>query len=234
MNLDERRVGDLRHQLQMELAELTGTLQSVAGKERGALEERIAVTRDRLAALSQIVLRYSNALTQVRQSVFVSTNFKAGGGVPRWVKRIFKKVNLYAKESAGPYELIYGNTEAGGDFQESILEGIVNSYCFLSLVGTGRRMTETDEQRLLRPYLQEEIGVAFALAKPIVVAVQEPIDPTQIGLLYGGNRQRIVFSIEGDWEDDLARRLARALQTAPRIQARIIQERRKIVERLFF
>lgn len=234
MNPNEEKISELREKLQMRLVLLERELEGVAPTQRATVEKTIEDVRERLGALSKIILRYSNTLRQVRQTIFVSTNFKPGGQVPSWITDVLKQTNHYARKIDDRFTFIFGNTEPGEDFQQAILEGIVDCYCFLSLVGTGEELTNQRGKNLLRPYLQEEIGVAFALGKPIVIAVQSPIDPTQIGLMYGGNRQRIVFEVTAGWQDNLAQRLANALKSAPRKQQTVIEERRKIVERLFF
>jgi len=219
------------YNLQQELQAKQNSARKRASPEEGDYERQIADVLAKRACLSSIVRRRIPTLPSVRPSVFVSTRFESDehSDFPQWLDDVFGQVDRDRHSRGfGKCHWVSGNPNRineeeveltpSAEIPEAIRQRMMTAHFFLSVIP----QEQGKETRWpVSPWLVEELGAAFLLPLPVIVAIEkgegdERVDPEEVGLLIGTNLARIAYQ-----KDDLAsfaKKLAHQLETASESQ----------------
>lgn len=222
---------DLINELEKSYVRLEDTLEREgadcpSSQKKLTIQESLDRVRDRRAALAGIVTRNMARLPDVTRKVFVSTHFEHGD-LPRWLRDVFNAVN--ASRTLGHFEPVIGKAKDGGDFLLAILEKMIGCHYFLCVVTADAAPSGWP----IPPYLVEEIGAAFPLPIPVLIAIERgcTIDPDEVGRLFGTQWQRLPLDKEDIPRSALV--LGNALRVAHEMQQKRIADTRRALIRFF-
>jgi len=239
LRLDQAAINAIDKELDGEEKSLENDLKKVVFEnELIRIRARLMVLRDKRTALARIVTRNMVELDSVERKVFVSAHFE-NGDLPVWLKAVFAHMN--ESRALGKFKAVYGKPNAGENFLDVILQKMVSCHIFLSVVTKPVSMVPrlpadgSTQNNLwpIDPYLVEELGAAFTLPVPVIIAVEEGMDiPKEaVGLMMGNQAQRCPF--RKDRPEDFAQYLAPALDGAPANQKLQNEKVFKALGRLF-
>ena len=214
MQLDTEKINAIDDELRNRIHQTRKSIeQHLIDDRAGDYQEQLTKLEDRLAALGRIVTRNIAFLPRVRRKVFVSTPFLMGEPDP-WVMGVLESINESRMDkNVGIYDWVFGTAEPVKNYRTYILSKIVECHYFLSIVVDPSTYDHgpDDEKWPVRPWLLEEIGAASPLPKLTVIAVENGVDATAIGRLFGLEVRRVTF----DRDNEDGRHLfARQLETA--------------------
>lgn len=243
MKLNQKKLESKRSELRRRIDELEALDHS--GSEE--LTEELRNKREQLSAINQVVLRNVSTLPRVSQKVFVSTNHSSHVTSHNWTTQLIEAIKKKSNRTTPKYELFNGITVGGKPYRDIIVKEIAECYCFVAIALPPDIVRETEtgaRERADTPlspgrlahlfYLHEELGIAFALCKPIVLALHESLLGYNIGPISASNLTRISFAADASekWIDSLAGQLAKALKAAPS-QMSDISSRKSILDPIF-
>jgi hypothetical protein len=201
--------------------------------ERRMLVQSIRDSEKRLETLDVIVQRNVFYLDIVERSVFVSTRFESAGTFPPWLQRSLDRVNALADRSRCRFQFTTGVAHVpGASFFQAIHQNLLESACFLLVIGARQRRKTTPD---LSRYVLAEAGAAYAVAKPMVIAVERSVQLGDRIPFAQREFEYVAFERGNDGEtlENFPVKLREALEKAPNLQKMALQDRLARLQRVF-